>query len=189
MSLLNVSKTSSASLNVKLLWLMRDCRNVGIEGLRLFSHDNVLDQLFDVCSVWFGDNVLSNSLLVLFLYLTWSLDKWFVSAFSVQNDLLHCRHKKMFAHDNVWSLSVWSLSVWCVRKCCLSVVLEWNPNPPLQRCCWHVLKGHWWSVRRLNFNLFWSVDWRQCDCGQMGYGIECVWCSPWRIVVRRCWRW
>lgn len=70
MSLLNVSKTSSASLNVKLLWLMRDCRKVGIEGLRLCSHDNVLDQLFDVCSVSFGDNVLSNSLLVLFLYLT-----------------------------------------------------------------------------------------------------------------------
>ena len=70
MSLLNVSNTSSASLNVKLLWLMRDCRKVGIEGLRLCSHDNVLDQLLDVCSVSFGDNVLSNSLLVLFLYLT-----------------------------------------------------------------------------------------------------------------------
>lgn len=70
MSLLNVSRTSSASLYVKLLWLMRDCRKVGIEGLRLCSHDNVLDQLLDVCSVSCGDNVLSNSLLVLFLYLT-----------------------------------------------------------------------------------------------------------------------
>ena len=74
-SLLNVSSTSSASLNVKLLWLMRDCRKVGIEGLRLCSHDNVFGQLLDVCSVSSGDNVLSNSLLVLFLYLTWSFDK------------------------------------------------------------------------------------------------------------------
>lgn len=166
-NLLNVSSTSSASLNVKLLWLIRDCRKVGIDGLRLCSHDSVFDQLLDVCSVSFGDNVLSNSLLVLFLYLTWSLDKWFVSAFSVQNDLLHCRHIKMDAHDNVWSLSVWRLSAWCVRKCCLNIVWELNPNPPLQRCCWHVLKGHWWLVRRLNFNLFWSADWRCRCCGQL----------------------
>ena len=54
-SSLNVSSTSSASLKVKLLWLMSDCRKVGIERLRLWSHDNVFDQLLDVCSVSSGD--------------------------------------------------------------------------------------------------------------------------------------
>ena len=130
-SLWKVSSTSSCVEKVKLLWLMSDCRKVGMDGLRLCSQFSVLDQLVVVVSVLSGDSVLSNSELVLFLYKTCSLDKCAVSVFSVQKDLLHWRHIKMDAVDSVGSLSVCSSSVWCSRKCCRSRVVVASLFEPL----------------------------------------------------------